>query len=267
MYYDYCELRKNSISSILNIKSVWQIEADSKYNIKRKDTNSKYIIAIRTLMGTGIIELKNIGPLTLKAGTLLIVNLCDIKSYYCNDNNWNFWWFEFDSNNTDNLLFNKILKIDILDNEVQNCYICLKSLKELDNISITIASATFTALLYQWLKNLNTTNTQGLNIHTTKIAETVKYIKLNLNKPIFTSDLAKQVGLCERRYSDLFRNIYGLTPSKYIAREKMLTASALLKNTSLSISEISYKLGYSSPFHFTKEFKKYNGVAPSFFRG
>jgi YesN/AraC family two-component response regulator len=45
----------------------------------------------------------------------------------------------------------------------------------------------------------------------------------------------------------------------------MLMASKMLEEGVLSITEISYKVGFSYPSYFTKCFKEYFGVTPSEF--
>jgi AraC-like DNA-binding protein len=43
-------------------------------------------------------------------------------------------------------------------------------------------------------------------------------------------------------------------------------AESLLRNTPMTLKEIAERLGYSSPFHLSKEFKKQTGIAPDAWR-
>ena len=67
-------------------------------------------------------------------------------------------------------------------------------------------------------------------------------------------------------YSSLYAKMKGLTgqtPQKFISTYRMNVALATLKEGSLSVSEVAYKVGASSPFSFSREFKKHFGYPPS----
>ena len=59
----------------------------------------------------------------------------------------------------------------------------------------------------------------------------------------------------------------GRTITKWITDRTIMEAQCLLKNSSLSISEISYTLTFSDPTNFTKYFKKNTGFSPKQYRG
>lgn len=53
---------------------------------------------------------------------------------------------------------------------------------------------------------------------------------------------------------------------EYIARIKVSKAKIMLLDSDMPISEISEKLGYTSPTYFGIVFRKYEGISPSEFR-
>ena len=65
--------------------------------------------------------------------------------------------------------------------------------------------------------------------------------------------------------SRIFKEVTSLSPTEYVLKLRMLHAKDLLRMGEYSVSEIAYIVGYSSPFYFSKEFKKYYGVSPSKF--
>ena len=135
-------------------------------------------------------------------------------------------------------------------------------LRQEGNSAKQIASSLFTALFYEWLLNMDNYR-HNKDQYNEEIIKTINYMKANLNKNISMEKLAAQVGFCERRYRQLFKSIYGLTPRSYLNQLKMETAAALLRNTPISVYELSERLGYSSQFHFSREFKKYYNRTPS----
>ena len=64
----------------------------------------------------------------------------------------------------------------------------------------------------------------------------------------------------------LFSSIEGVTIEKYSILQRIEKVKELLMYDELSLSEISYKLGYSSVQHLSQQFKKVTGLTPSQFK-
>ena len=62
------------------------------------------------------------------------------------------------------------------------------------------------------------------------------------------------------------KQITGLGVNEYINRLRIERSVYLLANTNLSISEISYEVGFSYPRYFSTSFKQMKGVTPSQFK-
>ena len=91
-------------------------------------------------------------------------------------------------------------------------------------------------------------------------------IEDSLQLPVSVARLEEELGVSHSTLDRLFRNYLGLSAGEYWVRRKILAAEYLLKNTDLSIKELSFRLGYSSQFHFSNMFKKRRGVSPRDFR-
>lgn len=93
----------------------------------------------------------------------------------------------------------------------------------------------------------------------------IEYINDSPNK-IFDLDVISSIScLSKYHFSRLFKEIYGMTPWNYHFEIKMNYCKSLLINNTISIRELSEKLGYSSISAFSRSFKNYHGYAPSFF--
>jgi len=66
--------------------------------------------------------------------------------------------------------------------------------------------------------------------------------------------------------SNLFSQVHGSTLEAFIIAQCIERAKALLAADEISLSEIAWKLRYSSVAHLSKQFKKVAGVSPSCFR-
>jgi AraC-like DNA-binding protein len=64
----------------------------------------------------------------------------------------------------------------------------------------------------------------------------------------------------------LFSSVEGKTIEKYLILQKIEKVKELLVYDELTLNEISYKLGYSSVQHLSKQFKNITGLAPSHYK-
>ena len=76
-------------------------------------------------------------------------------------------------------------------------------------------------------------------------------------------DFAKICGLSSSRFTKKFSQATGMTPIEY--RNRAIADKAIwhLKNTNLTVTEISDILGFVNPSYFSTMFKKHTGVTPS----
>lgn len=66
--------------------------------------------------------------------------------------------------------------------------------------------------------------------------------------------------------SNLFSEFRGITIQQFIIMHKIEKVKELLLYDELNLTEISYKLHYSSVAHLSNQFKKVTGLSPSFYK-
>ena len=66
--------------------------------------------------------------------------------------------------------------------------------------------------------------------------------------------------------ANLFSEVTGLTIEHYIIIHKIERVKELLIYDELNLTEISYKMNYSSVAHLSNQFKKVTGLTPTFFK-
>jgi AraC-like DNA-binding protein len=76
-------------------------------------------------------------------------------------------------------------------------------------------------------------------------------------------ELAGKSGYSRTHFSRVFKQLTGRSPQQYHIDARMDRAQALLRETDLSITEISRRLGYRSVYHFSKQFRRQTGAPPS----
>lgn len=100
----------------------------------------------------------------------------------------------------------------------------------------------------------------------TIIEKACNFLSSNLGERIEIQDFCKANACGYEKFRKLFFEKMGISPGKYRIRRRIDTACQMLNASPKSISSISTELGYSSPYDFSTQFKKYMGVSPSRFR-
>ncbi len=66
--------------------------------------------------------------------------------------------------------------------------------------------------------------------------------------------------------ANIFSEVKGITIEQFIIMHKIERVKELILYDELNLTEISYKLNYSSVAHLSAQFKKITGLTPSFFK-
>jgi len=90
-----------------------------------------------------------------------------------------------------------------------------------------------------------------------------EYLDIKVN---WSALLADELHQDYKHLSGLFSTVEGITLEQYIIQQKIERVKELLFYDELNLSEISYKLGYSSVAHLSAQFKKVTGQTPSQFK-
>jgi AraC-like DNA-binding protein len=97
------------------------------------------------------------------------------------------------------------------------------------------------------------------------IIELVHYEE-DLPKTNFSDFLAEKLHYDYTYMANLFSEVTGITIEHYIIAHKIERVKELLIYGELNLTEISYKLNYSSVAHLSNQFKKVTGLTPTFFK-
>ena len=100
-----------------------------------------------------------------------------------------------------------------------------------------------------------------------RITWIVAHVQRHLAEPIGIPELAALVNLSPSRFRHLFRTQLGVGPAQYMQRLRLRRARLLLERTFLSVKEVMALVGYNDPSHFSRDFRRAHGVAPSTLRG
>jgi AraC-like DNA-binding protein len=100
-----------------------------------------------------------------------------------------------------------------------------------------------------------------INVITEMIHHTDEALKMN-----YSDYISKKLDYDYTHLSNLFSEVKGITIQQFIIVHKIEKVKELILYDELSLTEISYKLHYSSIAHLSNQFKKITGLSPSQFK-
>lgn len=83
------------------------------------------------------------------------------------------------------------------------------------------------------------------------------------NSELTIESIGDEMGVSRVQLYRKIKAATGRTPIEIIRQERLRRAQTLLTDSSLSISEVAYRVGFSAPSYFAKCYKEYYGKSPS----
>jgi len=94
----------------------------------------------------------------------------------------------------------------------------------------------------------------------------MEYIDENHDQKLLLEKVSDHFGLSANYLNNLFKASTGKTITAYMQDRRMCVAKERLCRSTDSIKEIASQLGFYDQYHFSKAFKKQEGISPSEFR-
>lgn len=88
------------------------------------------------------------------------------------------------------------------------------------------------------------------------------FIKVHMFEPISLLQVARACGLNDFKLKKGFKELFGATVFSYLNELKMEYGRQMLLESTCTIYEVAYTLGYHDPYNFSKAFRKYFGYLP-----
>jgi len=87
-----------------------------------------------------------------------------------------------------------------------------------------------------------------------------------LDGNVSVKEIARKCGLSVGHFSRAFRQSAGVGPHGWLVNQRVEAAKALLRDDTLSLSEIALRCGFSDQSHFTRTFSRVAGTSPGAWR-
>lgn len=99
-----------------------------------------------------------------------------------------------------------------------------------------------------------------------QIKNMLAYIHRNYGEKITLKEISEEAFVSTREANRIFQNAIRQTPFEYLIHYRLDQAKKLLEESDLSITEISYRCGFTDSTYMGKQFKKEFGITPKEYR-
>ncbi|MBP2614891.1 helix-turn-helix domain-containing protein [Chryseobacterium jejuense] len=148
---------------------------------------------------------------------------------------------------------------------IKNAIVDLGTVELLDNISVELRQILKENLLKTGLEVLDDKKSILIEKIKNVVIEMIHYSD-ELPKENFSDYVSEKLGYDYTYLANTFSEVKGMTLQHFIIINKVEKVKELLLYDELNLTEISYKLNYSSVAHLSNQFKKITGLSPSFYK-
>lgn len=96
-----------------------------------------------------------------------------------------------------------------------------------------------------------------------QLAASLNHFEADPGKPTSASVLSRRAGMKPSRFARLLKRFFGLTPTQYITKVRVSTATRLLRETNSPVSDIAQACGFYDHSAFTRVYRKITGLTPT----
>ncbi len=231
---------------------------DSMHNKKHVHYNGIEIMYIIKGKGTFLVENK---VFDIKPNMLIVI---DSDTLHCSNHSKECEYLR------DRILFDKeqflsLLNIcdESIENILQKCFFTDENIHHLfEKILKSDDGIEKTRLSLKILENCRNEKKSGSSL----IDIILAFIEDNLENCLNAQNIAEEVHISSSHLYHLFKEKTGFALMEYIKLRRIEKAKSLLRNSDLTISQISVKCGYDNFSHFSRVFHLLEGVSPNKYR-
>ena len=110
-------------------------------------------------------------------------------------------------------------------------------------------------------------NVLATDSYASRISRSIDVIRGQLSAPLRVPDIAEQIGMSNSAFHTHFKAVTGTTPLQFQKELRLISAMELLEHSGRSVAAAAYEVGYESPTHFSRDYKRKFGHNPSGSKG
>lgn len=136
-------------------------------------------------------------------------------------------------------------------------------LEHRDDLSVEARSLDILTAAIALMREPLAGNTMRVTRDARKLTAAKTLMMADMARPWRIADVARQVGLSEKRLKAGFREYFGEPVHGFLQRSRLQAAKAMLGRDDASITDIALAVGYANPSHFAHLFRREFGISPS----
>ena len=192
------------------------------------------------------------GKYSVRAGNFFLIKPNETTFYRADgENPWSYVWIGFNGD-----------KAKIFDNCRDVCSYSedtFKKIAEAVNEGIK-NSEIYISLIFELIYNIFFTARRSPDT----LLQVKNYIDINFVDDLTVEKISEYAGYDRRYLSRAFKKRYGFSIKEYIIKVRLSHAAKLIESGA-AVVDAAIKSGYTDQFNFSKMFKKFYGVSPSFY--
>jgi len=94
------------------------------------------------------------------------------------------------------------------------------------------------------------------------ITEAMRLMRTQAFRPLSVEGIARQVAMSPSHFAHRFRAVARMTPMRFVKEVRLDAARTLMLSQGARASEVALRVGYESPAHFARDFKRRFGAPP-----
>lgn len=98
------------------------------------------------------------------------------------------------------------------------------------------------------------------------VGRVIQTMRDNLGEQLTIDDMARTAMFSKFHFSRAFQRVTGVSPGRFLSALRLQEAKRLLVSTSLTVTDISHRIGYNSVGTFSSRFRDSVGVSPTTYR-
>lgn len=263
MRQDNAQNPRDATVQALSVHSIWHVDADASYDVTTGPCHWRRLIAIRTLAGEGGLTFGPDVTVTAAAKSLVLTSGTGLRRYRCLGRRWHFWWLELDVPTPVALPVNQVLAIPAVAAEKRLLRLAFAALRQENPARAGVAAAASQLLWQLWQAQWDGAQHASRQQAVVDRVIDLMHRHLGAKERLMVGDMAAAARLSVPHFHRVFHALTGQAPKPFYDGLRLDRARQLLSQRQLNVGETAAALGFSSPFHFSRAYKKRFGLAPS----
>ena len=249
--------------------------AHARYHYVNRPKGSNEYILIYCKEGVGYLTINNIKH-KMTANQIVVIPPFIPHRYEADHTNpWSIYWAHFLGSKAEEMSVKlyKPTEISISDasriedrlNIFEEIFNTIKNGYSIDNLNFANISFTYFLATFLHIEQFNVAK-KGSEFANNIISKVLHFMNENIENSLTIDQLSKFSGYSPSYFYRKFISEMDIAPMSYFMRMKMNKASILLITTTMRVTQIASKVGFTDSFHFSRVFSKTIGMSPQQFR-